>query len=207
MVKRKRVFSISITIVVLMLLWQSTSFACSCAESPPPLEALEQSAVVFTGVVKEIDGIEDESDYFMSNDPVTVTLEVTEIWKGLDRDDTEIQVRTALHSASCGFVFSMDQEYIVYTHLGADEYHHTGLCSRTALRSNAEEDLVALGEGLKPKQQVNSDEEQREEGHRDEAMEKEEIADGSTHKPIISIVVFVLIMCLLGVVIMMMRRS
>ena len=120
------------------------AYACSCAENPPPLEALERSAVVFAGRVVSLKTLERLDDTWSSLDPVTVEFEVSRVWKGQDYQTTYLT--TARSGASCGFTFVEGEEYLVYSHNATT----VSLCSRTRSMAEAEEDLQALGEGSSP---------------------------------------------------------
>jgi hypothetical protein len=116
----------------------SPAYACSCIVSPPPQEALEDAEDVFAGEVLEI--TEAETDMY-----IDVRIRVDQTWKGVD--DPEVTVRTPDNSAACGFYFEVGQEYLVYTSEMEGEIQ-VSLCSRTALLSDAGEDLDALGNGM-----------------------------------------------------------
>ena len=116
------------------------TLACKCVPPPPPKQALEKAAAVFVGTVvaenkeKKPGGRELE-------------LEVSGVWKGAL--PKRITVYTATDSAACGFPFQLGETYVVYTYLDGDR-HLTNLCTRTALKTNATEDLKALGEPRAP---------------------------------------------------------
>jgi len=119
--------------------------ACSCVQPAPPKESLEQSTAVFAGKVIDIDvpsGI-----IVSSADPVKVTFEVSKIWKGPDYET--LVLTTARDGASCGYGFKENEEYIVYAY-GEENKLSTGICSRTRLLANAQEDLQDLGVGDLP---------------------------------------------------------
>lgn len=60
-----------------------------------------------------------------------------------------VTIRTSGSSASCGFGFQTGNSYLVDA--GAvDSDLRTGLCGRTNLLANAQEDLAALGAGDQP---------------------------------------------------------
>lgn len=132
----------------------TNSYACSCVLPGTPEEELEESTAVFSGkVVEMID--KDKNNLIQSSaDPIAVVLEVEETWKGMDK--SEVVVHTKRSSASCGYEFSLNKDYIVYANEG-DGGLHVSLCSRTALLSGADEDLKALDEGEKPKEEVSVD--------------------------------------------------
>jgi hypothetical protein len=111
----------------------------------PPQESLEKSTAVFAGKVTIMDipnGI-----VISSADPVTVTFNVSRIWKGPDHKT--LVVTTAREGASCGYSFKIGEEYIVYAY-GEDDELSANICSRTNSLVNAQEDLQALGEGNLP---------------------------------------------------------
>lgn len=122
----------------------SVAFACSCIEPFPPKESLEKASAVFTGKVVSIDV---PKIMISSADPVKVTFEVSKIWKGFDYKI--LVITTARSEASCGYSFKQGEEYIVYTR-GEENELNTGLCSRTKLIANAQEDIKELGEGRLP---------------------------------------------------------
>ena len=113
--------------------------------STPPKESLEKSTTVFAGKVVDIDvpsGI-----VISSADPMKVTFDVSKVWKGPNYKT--LVVTTARDGTSCGYSFKQGEEYIVYTY-GEGDKLSTGICSRTKLLANAQEDLVGLGEGNLP---------------------------------------------------------
>ena len=63
-----------------------------------------------------------------------------------------MDVTTPPTGGSCGFAFEEGEEYIVYAYDGAntDESYSVNICSRTALLSQAQEDLDAFGDGDAP---------------------------------------------------------
>lgn len=129
----------------------STAYACSCAPPPSVEEELERKTAIFSGKVIEIS--EPNNKIFKSSaDPVAVLFEVDTIWKGVD--ESQVIVQTAESSASCGFSFDLNTEYLVYAY-GDEDDLQTGLCERTTPLTSAEEDLSILGEGKIPTEQVN----------------------------------------------------
>lgn len=120
--------------------------ACSCVSPfPSPQESLEKSAAVFAGKVTNID-IPNEI-IISSTDPVAVTFNVSEIWKGPDY--RTLVVTTARDGVSCGYSFKQGEEYIVYAYEEEDKLS-TNICWRTGLIADAGEDLQVLGKGNLP---------------------------------------------------------
>ena len=82
---------------------------------------------------------------------MAVLFEVEQSWKGLNQK--QVVVYTERSSASCGFEFALNEEYLVYAREDSGTLK-AGLCSRTTLLSSADTDLVELGEGIKPTEQA-----------------------------------------------------
>jgi hypothetical protein len=119
---------------LLSLAGAETVLACSCAPAPPPAEALQQAAAVFTGTVLSVD---------TSGVSSTVRLRVERSWKGAKCG--EVTVVTSADSAACGYDFQVGQSYLAYADRQKGKLS-VSLCSRTSLTSQAAEDLTALGE-------------------------------------------------------------
>ena len=134
------VFSISVNHSI------KEAYACSCVAPDSPQEELQEFDAVFSGMVTRIEEKNPNADIVFSADPVFVTFDVNTVWKGLQSDTITIQ--TALMSASCGFNFEDNLEYVVY----ANEYAQgleVSLCSRTSLIADAVQDINELGTGHK----------------------------------------------------------
>lgn len=121
--------------------------ACSCHEHPPIQKDFDRQSAIFSGKVREI-SIENDSYPLISTlDPVQVTFEVSEVWKG--EVGQEVIIHTVRDSTSCGYVFSMDTDYLVFAS-GTPDQLQTGLCDRTKLLDSATEELAFLREGKTP---------------------------------------------------------
>ena len=148
-----RVASIALLVGVLWLLGNTgQAYACSCAEPGSPIEALETSAAVFVGRVVSIEGAFDPDEApYSPEDRTTVGFEVDGVWKGVVHE--RMYVTTRPDGASCGFAFAEGEEYVVYAHDSAEVDGGYGVyrCSRTALLSQAQADIDALGEGDAPR--------------------------------------------------------
>jgi Tissue inhibitor of metalloproteinase len=140
----KRIFIIFISIFFLFSL---KGYACSCVPPDTPEKELQQADAVFSGKVIKVE--EGGSGEFSANSSsqVSVTLEVKEIWKGIE--ENRIVVKTEQHSASCGYEFEKNKEYIVYAQKQGNEWY-VSLCSRTTILAEAGEDVKALGKGDPP---------------------------------------------------------
>jgi hypothetical protein len=129
--------------------------ACSCIPPEPPHAALAKATAVFSGRVV---GIDEPAFPTNSLEPVHITLNVERSWKGPLTE--EIEVRTAISSASCGFTFEENKEYLVYANGDVNDLQ-VSLCSRTALIENASADLASFGRGITPEDIRDSQEKAR----------------------------------------------
>lgn len=129
----KKLFFLSIFLFAALFMSLGNTYACSCMMPADPLTSLENSESVFSGTVKSI------SNKDMIN---TVEFEVATVWKWIE--PTRITVKTAEQSATCGYNFEEDEDYIVYAYEQNDGELRVSLCSRTALLKNAQEDVKAL---------------------------------------------------------------
>lgn len=147
-----RVVGIAILVGVLWLVGNTEqAYACSCVEPGAPIEELETSAAVFAGRVVSVDGAFDPDEApYSPEDRTTVEFEVGAVWKGLVHE--RMYVTTRPDGASCGFTFVEGEEYVVYAHDSAevDGGYGVYLCSRTALLSQAQADIDALGQSHAP---------------------------------------------------------
>ncbi|MCR2822955.1 hypothetical protein [Lederbergia panacisoli] len=130
------------------------SLACSCIPVGTVQEEVDRSTDVFSGKVVEIVDSNKNKKNQSSADLLEVKFEVDKSWKGSNQ--SELIVYTERDSASCGFEFSLNEEYIVYAN-EVDGQLRVNLCSRTAQLTAATEDLNELGEGQKPVKVPSSD--------------------------------------------------
>ena len=129
--------------------------ACKCAQPGSPSEELEKFSAVFAGRVVSIQNSYDPDGVSVSpEDRTTVGIEVSTVWKGIVHKD--MYITTPPTGGSCGFSFIEGEEYIIYAYDSpyADGGYTAGICSRTALLVQAQEDIDALGEGQVPQAEV-----------------------------------------------------
>ena len=129
----------------------ATVHACSCVPPGTPSEELEKFSAVFAGKVISIQHSYDPNAGFASpGDRTTVGFEVSTVWKGTVHE--EMYITSPPTGGACGFAFVEGAEYIVYAYDSAytEGGYATGICSRTALLSKAQEDIDALGDGQAP---------------------------------------------------------
>ena len=129
----------------------TSSYACSCIQPGTAEEGMDRSDFVFSGKVIEIQDSNANLFSQSSADLLEVHFEVSSTWKGVN--ETEVLVYTERESASCGFNFTIEVEYLVYGN-EHDGKNRVSLCSKTSVLSDAAADLNALGEGQKPSEVV-----------------------------------------------------
>ncbi|WP_237899228.1 hypothetical protein [Brevibacillus brevis] len=134
--------------------------ACSCARPPDPLTAKDQSAAVFTGKVLQVNERTDWLRWLPFWDKperggFDVIFEVQSTWKGVDQ--TQVQIVTSSLGGACGIPFQPGQEYLVYASYWELNELETNICTRTALKADAGEDLQVLGSGTVPVRSANLD--------------------------------------------------
>lgn len=132
----------------------SSTYACSCVQPGAAIDELNQRDFVFSGKVKNIVDPKKGKVVISSADPLTIHFDVKEAWKGIN--ETEVLVVTERDSASCGFNFTMNEEYLVYGNM-VDGKRHVSVCSKTALLSHATSDIYELGVGEIPTEIVTLD--------------------------------------------------
>ena len=153
-----------VVFAVLFAIFAYTSFffqpkpahACSCS-TPSPQEAIQQSAVIFSGKVIQVKETSAWREWIpLSNKRVRggfeVVLDVQSTWKGMDQ--TQVLIFTEGWGGGCGFPFEVDREYLVYASYWERDVLETHICSRTAELINATDDLQTLGPGNLPSQSV-----------------------------------------------------
>jgi hypothetical protein len=132
----------------LLVLLPDCASACSCAVlgSKKQVEwALSHPGAVFSGEVVDLQKGTSASRMFGPSD--TVTLRVSEAWKGTDQGTLEVS--TPSQGSACGYPFKEGQEYLVYAYGKQDL--KVDACGGTTHLSKADEDLALLGNGEKPK--------------------------------------------------------
>ena len=134
---------VALVLTALVLARGAEARACSCTPPPSPADALARAAAVFAGRVTKT---EDPATgpIRSSMDPITVTHEISTVWKGAS--GPSVSVTTARDGASCGFTFAKGEEYLVYAS-AVRAGLHVSLCSRTRRLANAADDVKALGAG------------------------------------------------------------
>jgi hypothetical protein len=123
-----------------LLITATPAVACDFDAPPPPQEALDEAAAVFSGEVIEIEPVDDDP----SEQYLAVTFDVHRVWKGVER--SPVMVETHRDEATCGYPFEVGESYLVYAHSNGSPLT-TALYHRTRPLERANEDLEALGSG------------------------------------------------------------
>ncbi len=123
------------------------AYACSCAPVGSPQQELAAAAAVFAGRVIQVEVPPSVGGIVSSADPVKVTFEVFEVWKG--PVEPFIQIVTARNGASCGYQFLANTDYLVYART-VEGRLYAGLCSRILTYWPGAGDSERLGEGQVP---------------------------------------------------------
>jgi hypothetical protein len=121
--------------------YPSVSHACKCEEPPSVEQELERSKAVFSGKIIDI---KDEKNNRK------ILFDVEETWKGV----TETQIILLDEISSCSLDFFKGASYLVYAYDFQGDLT-TNICDRTKDLSSAQEDLLKLGEGSLPTEEVN----------------------------------------------------
>ncbi len=124
----KRLFVISLNIIICMLLCSSIAMALTCVETKLP-EDFERSEAVFVGkVIKSGGWINPYVDF-----------KVEKSWKSVDTDEFTVYINSFYGENN----FIEGETYLIYTY-NMDGFSYTGDCSRTRKLSDAKEDLIYL---------------------------------------------------------------
>jgi hypothetical protein len=133
----------------ILVLLPDCASACSCAslgsQQEQVKQALSDSEAVFSGEVVDVE--KERAATASHPGTVTVTLQVSEVLKGPQRETLEVS--TPSTGSACRYPFEEGREYLVYAYGKQDL--KVDLCSETKLLSKAGADLAVLGNGEKPK--------------------------------------------------------
>ncbi len=112
------------------------AWSCSCMGIQDWAAHARKASMIFTAkvvkaeqppIVKDANG----NILFRSDSPIRYTLQVTHAIKGLS-ESREIILKSAMSSASCGYGFQIDSDYLVFPYqVQEDSVLWTGLCTGT----------------------------------------------------------------------------
>ncbi|NIK80044.1 hypothetical protein FHS15_005228 [Paenibacillus castaneae] len=130
------------------IIFPTDAHACSCVQLDTVQEYKDRSDAVFEGTVTAIKS-SSMSLLKSTADPVKVSFQVNEVWKGHVKSDME--VLTAEGGDSCAFGFKEGERYLVYAR-NTGKSLEVNLCSGTMLHSQSAEHVSYLGNGSMPPQ-------------------------------------------------------
>ena len=132
--------------------------ACWCVGPATATAALEAADAVFVGLagvaiedptpIQLPDSVRPE-DIAALLERVETPFRVTRVWKG-DVADT-ISIFSGSGGGDCSYSFDNGEEYLVFARRAKSGRLVTGICTRTARRSEAADDLRELGPGSRPR--------------------------------------------------------
>lgn len=112
------------------------AFACSCAAEWSIEDDFEEAeSIIFSG--KAVD-VKTQQYSFL------VTFEIDQSWKGIPGNVTSINVMTSLHSASCGYNFAEDNNYLVVANGKWNQTPNVSSCGSTTSLASANEEISFL---------------------------------------------------------------
>jgi hypothetical protein len=133
----------------LMLVTTGEARACSCGPSGPPCQNAFQVDAVFAATVRTIVALPDDDEPQIppgsTRIPRTVRVEFTDVVAYRGIQTPTVSVITAGTGPACGYAFTPGKRYLVYANRTKDgKGLVTGICSRTRLLQDADEDLRFL---------------------------------------------------------------
>jgi carboxypeptidase family protein len=132
------------SLVLTLLSFSDTAFACDCAGTRPPCEAYWQAEAVFIGTPKEVSWIEledkTENPTFKYRERV-FRFSVDQAFRGVN--GSQVSVMTGQGGGDCGYGFKIGELYLVYAYRDNQkkEMLSTSICTRTRPIRNAGADL------------------------------------------------------------------
>jgi hypothetical protein len=115
--------------------------ACDCVNAGPPCKAFKATPYVFAGRVTKISTIQvrlqDHDEYPQQ----LVVLQIERNYRG-EEGKSAVEIVTGEGGGDCGFSFEEGKRYLVYAYPHpATGKLYTGICQRTRLLTEANEDL------------------------------------------------------------------
>ena len=128
-------------VVIISLFLLQPAVACECDLEVLESEyAVEHADVVFIGMVHSIEDLEE-------NGRTKVTFRIMKSWK--KPLPYFIHLTTAAEEVDCGFLFNLFDTYLVFASGADDNELSTGICTRTHLLHDEDEDLKYVHSVLK----------------------------------------------------------
>ncbi len=144
------------------------AFACSCL-APKVSDTLKWADVVFSGEVIKVQYVDAKTENIFNEPRIIVTFNVSDSWKGKVQKTMTLHTRYNMTSCS-GLIVKEGDRFLIYAKrvkagnwLGRggalngitlpkpeDDILQPGICNRSGLLADADEDLKALGRSKAP---------------------------------------------------------
>jgi len=144
---RSLIFVFAFSIVV-FLFSPAAVRACTCMSSGLPCESYWNTPVVFSGRVAEITTFTSDEKEHRGFPQKSVKFAVNQAFRGISGATAE--VITASQGSACGYDFKLNENYLVYADNSKGKIY-TGICTRTGLLSEADEDIEYINNLSKTK--------------------------------------------------------
>jgi len=136
------------TLAGLMLVPTGEAWACQCEPTGPPCQNAFQVDAVFAATVRSIAALPEDGPPLRPGEariPGAVRVEFGDVVAVRGTSTPIVSVVTAGSGPACGYEFKPGQRYLVYANRTKDgKGLVTGICSRTRLLQDADEDLRFL---------------------------------------------------------------
>lgn len=156
-IKRRQTVVWAVISVFYVLVFTSNIFACECVPLKSLADELSNSELVFTGKVVHINSpkstkISGNIGVFIEGKeitgisltaPTSIKFRIIQNLKGTI-STRYVTITTFSGCCDCGFTFQKNTEYLVYAYKNDEGRLETSVCTRTKLKSQAEEDLKQI---------------------------------------------------------------
>lgn len=131
----------SLALLPAALLTARPAQACSCIQSPGPIEAARSADAVLHGKLLSVADVPKNGPHALANK--MFTFEVVRIFKG--QLDPQINIMTTDNSAACGRDYGAPgSEWLIFASIDDQGQAHDNLCSRTKPIGDAATDIAEL---------------------------------------------------------------
>lgn len=132
---------LSLALLPAALLTARSAQACSCIQTPSPVEAARNADAVFHGKLISVADVPKTGQYALAYK--MFTFEVVRTFKG--QLDPQVNIKTADNGAACGRDFGdPGSEWLIYASIDDQGQAHDNLCSRTRPIADAANDIAEL---------------------------------------------------------------
>src|SRR5262249_2372653 len=141
--RRWKLLSIG-SLVLALLSFSETAFACACTRPLLPCEAYWQVEAVFIGTAKDLSWIEFEEKLeglVLKRRRPVFSFSVDKAFRGVNGE--QVAVMTEIGGGDCGYDFKIGERYLIYAYRDQrkKEMLSTSVCARTRPVRDADEDL------------------------------------------------------------------